>query len=348
MRLDAQERTISHVMDEMDFLLVNALQVYPRASWSALEGVLDIDATTLSRRWARLIAEGLAWTSCYALSSREWSTMPASACALVEVDCAAGCREDVLTATVSHPAALTVECCSGERDLLLTVVLDSTTAIDTYVADTLCRVPGVTAARTRYARSIVKDGSSWQLDVLRADQRRAIEALRGHASDVPDGPTGILSLVLEALRDDVRRPATAVAQDIGRAVTTVNRAIGQLMHAPWVRTRIEFPHDRVGWSATTVLSLAVPHLQVSSVAASIALLPQVRLCAVVLGRANLLVILWLRSFDELDDIEGRLFRAFPALEVADRWLVPRTAKRLGHVISPDGRRREFVPPDLTG
>ncbi len=331
-------------MDDIDFLLVNALQRHPRISWSALEDVLDVDASTLSRRWGRLVAEGLAWTTCYSLTSRERSGMPASACAFIEVDCAAGRREDVIDAVAQHPGTLNVECTSGSHDLLLTVVLDTAASIDAYVAGALGQTPGVTGTRTHYARTIVKDGSSWQLDVLREDQRRQVDAIRGRLADVPDAPTATLQRVLEALRDDVRRPASAVATEVGRSVATVGRAIAQLMQADWVRTRIEFPHDRVGWDATTMLTFVVPPAQVASVAASIALLPQVRLCAEILGRANILLTLWLRDFAELDEVEARLFRAFPGLEVAGRQLIPRTAKRLGHVIGSDGRGAGFVPP----
>ena len=48
-------------MDDVDFALVNALQLSPRAGWAQLEAVLGVDASTLSRRWARLIESGLVW-----------------------------------------------------------------------------------------------------------------------------------------------------------------------------------------------------------------------------------------------------------------------------------------------
>jgi DNA-binding Lrp family transcriptional regulator len=215
--------------------------------------------------------------------------------------------------------------------------------VDDYVSNVLCRVPGVLAARTHYTRKLYKDGSSWSLDALRGRQRQQVEKLRGRLADAPQRPTPVLLETLDALMSDVRRPASSIATELGRSVASVSRAIHQLMHVEWVRTRVEVAHDRVGWDTTAVLWFSVPHARVTTVAAEIAKLPQVRLCAGVLGPANVMAIVWLRDFDELDQVETGLARAHPDVQIVDRWMIPRVAKRMGHLISPDGRRTGYVP-----
>jgi hypothetical protein len=54
-------------LDELDLLLVTALQSTPRADWQRLGQLLGTSASTAARRWARLTQAGLAWQSCHPL-----------------------------------------------------------------------------------------------------------------------------------------------------------------------------------------------------------------------------------------------------------------------------------------
>ncbi|MCK0520443.1 AsnC family protein [Williamsia sp. DF01-3] len=51
--------------DDIDDQIVHALQVAPRAPWGAVGDVLGISAATASRRWDRLVENGLAWIVTY-------------------------------------------------------------------------------------------------------------------------------------------------------------------------------------------------------------------------------------------------------------------------------------------
>ena len=53
------------MVDETDLSLVHALQINPRVTWTRLARILEVDASTLTRRWTRLTREGLAWFTCY-------------------------------------------------------------------------------------------------------------------------------------------------------------------------------------------------------------------------------------------------------------------------------------------
>ena len=75
----------SATLDELDYLLVTALQREPRAEWRRIGGELGIDPSTAARRWARLTEAGLAWLSCYPA----WLP-PGALIAFIELDCAPG------------------------------------------------------------------------------------------------------------------------------------------------------------------------------------------------------------------------------------------------------------------
>ncbi|MET7782244.1 AsnC family protein [Streptomyces mirabilis] len=53
------------LVDETDLALVHALQIAPRAPWTAVGQALGIDPMTAARRWARLTGTGCAWVTCY-------------------------------------------------------------------------------------------------------------------------------------------------------------------------------------------------------------------------------------------------------------------------------------------
>jgi hypothetical protein len=69
------------------------------------------------------------------------------------------------------------------------------------------------------------------------------------------------------------------------------------------------------------------------------------MCCSVVGKANLAAILWLHDLQELDAIESNIARAFPHALIEDRWMLPRFAKRIGHLLTPEGLHADFVRPD---
>lgn len=332
-----------HMMDELDFSLVNALQLSPRASWAQLEPILDTDSSTLSRRWARLVSEGLAWSSLQTVSRREWSTMPEGVCALVEIVCVAGQREKVIQQVSALPEALSVECTSGARELVVMLALPSITQIDRCVSMAIATLPGVLGTRTHVARRCFLDGAGWRLGMLRKDQERRIKALANTLDDSPFAPSPLLLKVAESLGADARRPAASIAEEIGSSTSTVNRAIGQLMRADWVRTRVEIAHDVVGYNASTLLWFTVPHAQLEGIASAIALMPETRMCYSVVGASNLMVLFWLKELEQLDSLETRIARLFPSAVVNDRWMILRHAKRVGHLMDSQGYHSGHVP-----
>jgi DNA-binding Lrp family transcriptional regulator len=331
-------------MDEVDFALVNALQISPRAGWSQLEAIVGVDATTLSRRWTRLVDSGLVWSSCFAVTPPERAQRSSGVIALVEVSCVAGERENVMDRIALNPSVLTIECTSGSRELILTLSFLSVADVDAYVASELSTVPGVLATRTHFTRTFFKEGTSWRLGVLSERQVRALHALPATGIDAPAGPTRLHEQVIGGLAGDVRRSATSIADEIGKSVATVTRAIGQLLHAPWARTRVDFAHNVVGYNASVMVWFSVPHHQLETVGAGLALMPETRMCCSVINSANLTAVLWLRDLREFDALEAKIARAFPTAQIEDRWMLPRFTKRLGHILTPAGLHAKFVLP----
>jgi DNA-binding Lrp family transcriptional regulator len=335
--------------DDLDFQLINAIQLSPRISWAQLAGVLHVDASTLSRRWQRLIDEKVVWTSCHYIepkAARAPNDLVAPRrTAFVEVICQPGRREEVIDAVSRRRQISGVHCTSGSRDLYLTLMARDLLSIDRLVDDLGSSVPGIIGTRTHHVRTFFQEGSSYRAPGLTPAQARAVlETMPTNARRA--NPTQSYLDLIEALTDDVRRPVSMVHQRLGRSLASVSRGIDTLLTADWVRWRIDFAYNLMGWESSAMIWLSVNQSEMDKVAAALKLFPQLRLCASVTGETNLVASFWLRTLDELDDIEGKLTRVFSDIRIVDRWVVPRVAKRAGHIFDSDGHWESFVPMGL--
>ncbi|MGW1598248.1 Lrp/AsnC family transcriptional regulator [Streptomyces sp. NPDC002343] len=158
------------MLDELDYLLVTALQIAPRADWQTIGDVLGLDASTIARRWARLTHAGHAWISVHPRGHVHGQ----SVVAFIEVDCAAGRLHDVAAAIAEDPHVFNLEHVSGGRDLLVTAVFSDQAELARYVGFRLGALDGVAASRTQVATALHTEGSRWRLDRLTEDQRRRL------------------------------------------------------------------------------------------------------------------------------------------------------------------------------
>ncbi len=328
--------------DETDLLLVNALQIAPRASWAQLHAATGIDPATLSARWQRLTREGLAWTTCYP-DLRHWQ----AAFAYVEVNCVSGTRDSVMAEITNDPAAVSIECTTGRRDLFVSVTMTDIESIDRYVAERLSAVPGVSSTRTHHVRRYYSEGADWRVHALSAAQQRRLgtvmpEPQRGAARRY----SPLEHRIMTALGCDARRSATSLAEELGVSVSAVSRTIARLTTTGRASLRCDIAHNHSPWNIIAVLWISAPQDRLQEIADAMVRFPQVRQCCSLASEANFMVQPWMRSLSELDAIEEVLITRVPSARVLDRWVVSRIPKRLGHVIDYDGRHSGFVPLPL--
>ncbi|MCU1405721.1 MAG: AsnC family protein [Glaciihabitans sp.] len=335
--------------DSLDFQLINAIQLSPRISWAQLSGILHVDASTLSRRWQRLIDEKLVWTTCYYSEVRvtpaPGELVAPRRTAIVEVMCEPGMRETVVRAVTQRHQIAGVHYTSGSRDIYLTLMALDLMAIDRLVDELGSSIPGISGTRTHHVRTFYQEGSDYRVPGLTAAQARAVsETMPTNARQA--NPSAAYLELIDCLTDDVRRPVSAVQQRLGKSLASVSRGIDTLLASDWVRWRIDFAYNQMGWETSAMIWLSVAQFEMEKVAAALRMFPQMRMCASITGEANLVASLWLRSLDELDDIEGKLTRVFADIRIVDRWVVPRVAKRAGHIFDDNGRWSSFVPMGL--
>lgn len=324
---------------DLDLQILSAVQLNPRISWTRLAAILSVDASTISRRWTRMQEARTVWTTCFA------SPRPVGAhlkYAFIELSCAPGRRQEIIDVLTEERRVYSVNCTSGSRDLFLIVSGVGLAALDGYIDERITSIPGVTAAKTHFVQAIHLDGPTSRLRHLTEHQVEAVlKTLPSRDRKVPISAS-YLELIA-ALAGDVRRPVSDVQKEVGRSLSSVSRGIETLLAVDWARWRVDLAHDLMGWEAEAMLWLRVDHPDVDRTIAMIIGLPHVRLCASVVGEANLVASFWLRDLHELEILERRLQGPHGGLRVIDRWIIPRVAKRTGHVLDREGRWSHFVP-----
>ncbi|MGW5746145.1 Lrp/AsnC family transcriptional regulator [Amycolatopsis sp. NPDC003861] len=329
----------SAMLAEQDLKLADALQAAPRASWSTLGDALGLGAVTVARRWDALVERGDAWLTAYAGGE----LISQLVLAFVAIDCEPGAAPDVAEALASDVHVATVEHVAGPCDLLVHVVTPSLRELGAHVA-TLA-VPGVTRLRTTLSPRMFTEGSRWRVRAISPGQREALspKPARQRAPLRFDAADRALILALGA---DPRASAAALAGVLGVGATTVRRRLEGLLGRGAIRVRCEIARSVSPAPVTVTLWLRVPPDKLETTARSLAMVPEVRMCAALTGAANLMLVLWLPSSHDVVAVEARLAAKLPWLEIADRAVTLRSVKLMGRLLDPAGRGVGRVPLDF--
>ncbi|MFH8621780.1 Lrp/AsnC family transcriptional regulator [Streptomyces vietnamensis] len=338
-----ESATASGVLDELDHLLITALQTSPRARWERIGAAVGVDASTVARRWKRLTEAGHAWMSCHPAGIGP--TPPTVA--VIEVDCVSGNLHEVAAAIVDDPHLITIDHVTGSRDLVLTAAFPDQAALARYVGLRLEALPGVAATRSQIASTVHAVGSRWRLDRLAPGSRENL------SQDPSGGGTGIgrgLSSaddldhrLLDLLAQDCRQSVAALAQSSGASASTVRRRLDRFHRADALVYRCEVARYLSGWPVAVTFWGVAPPDATARITSQLITQRETRLCASLSGPHNLLLTVWLRSVEDMPSFETRLYARFPELTIADRAVTLWPLKLAGQILDPRGRRIRGVP-----
>ncbi|GHF36849.1 DNA-binding Lrp family transcriptional regulator [Amycolatopsis bartoniae] len=341
MRHEFEDLMQDRPLTDEEFRLLDALQVWPRAPWSVLGGVLGADPVTVSRRWERISARGLAWITAQPPALRE------SHGGLIEVDCAPGATEAFLEQVSDDPECLSLDVTSGARNLLLTVGCASAGAFSRYLAERIGARPGVRAVRANPVVRVIAGGDQWRLHALdktesdqvaaarEQDLARRRAACRGRGEVDPE--------VARVLARDGRVTAQPIADDLGVPVRVARRALAATLASGRLALRLDMPRWATGWPVSAWYFAQVPSARLSEVGDRLRALRAVRAVFSVAGPANVMINLWLRELGEVEQFEAVIEQRLPMLHVIDRSLVLSVRKRMGRVFDSGERLSRTVP-----
>jgi DNA-binding Lrp family transcriptional regulator len=331
-------------LSELDLALINALQISPRASWTAVGDALGISPVTASRHWDRLVSPGLAWVTAH----------PGPRCAVshcvafVEVRCVPGDSHAVATALARDAHAISVDLITSDADLFVTVLTPGLATLERYIYGRIAQLPGVTSIETTLATQIYGEGSRWRLRSLDPEQRTTLHLLEADSagSAVRHQFSPLDQKIFLALGEDGRLPWAALAAHTGTTPATARRTLDRLVTTGEVALRCDVAAQLTGWPVDAWLRAQVPPQDLEGTARALLQLPELRMCAAVTGKQNLFIAVWLRTLADIARLEIALTRRFSQLTITDRAIVLRTSKRMGHTLDEQGCSAAMTPMDI--
>lgn len=329
------------MLDERDLELLHGLQIAPRAGWAEAARILGSTPATLAAHWERLRSAGTAWIAAYPGDGAAELLV-----SFVELDCVPGTKQYVLPALCRDPRVISIEESARGRDLLLTVMTADMPTLTRFLLDELAHWDGVAAQRTYFVKQVHVQGNAWRLGALDQRQSAAFESL-ARAREPAHRRTAPRSAwpLFEALAGDGRRSAADLARLTGRNPATVRRQLPRLLASGIVAFRCEVAQSRTGWPVNCNYLARVPAAEHQRTVASLATLPELRLCASTTGETNMLFSVWAGSITDLLQLEQRLGEHLPWLNIVDSAVTLRTVKRMGWLLDEHGAATgELVVP----
>lgn len=340
----------SSTLSELDLCIVNALQIDPRAPWSAVAKVLDVDPATVLRRWESMRRRGLAWVSARPLRTASRGI------ALVEIECRSGASAKVAADLSRDPNVRTIDITVGGRDLLVALNCRDMDLLTWYLTKSFAAVPDVTRIRSQLMVTAYTDPRPWRLRSLSAAQ---VEALSRRLENPPrddrhyDGHYDrhydeVDLRIAAALSGDGRLSAPALAEHARISVSTARRRLNRLLASRRIRLRCELARSASGWPVLAWFFARVPSERLDHVGRTLARLPEARLVTSTVGPYNMMFSAWLRSVRHVQDIEAQIVREHPDVQIVDRSIVVHQYKLAGRLLDTRGLSIGVVPLPAPG
>ncbi len=328
------------VLDDLDQRLIHAVQVSPRATWTALAPVVGADPVTLSRRWRRLIESGVVYVTSYGDGVGVGGML-----VLIEIDCSPGETLAVAAELAQDREAATIDLTAGGRDILLTVGFTDAAALADWTLERIRGIAGIRAMRTHLVSESVRDARDWRLRALTAAEVSRLEALDTPAPAIPVRLNAEQRRRLRAeLAKDGRIGSTQLAKRVGVAPRRVRDAISQMRSSGRLAIRVDIARDQTPWPIYAWYFLRVPAAMVERIGSQLGRMDEVRLVVNTVGEYNVIMAVWLRTLQDVSRLEAMIEERLPGASIADRSVVLRTVKHLGHILDRDGRSTgETVP-----
>lgn len=314
-------------LDELDRLIVAALQVNGRATWQQISSVVEASESTVSRRANRLLRDGVVRVSAVPDPTRCGLGTPV----LMQVTCAVGATRSVARAMAMRSDVRFVALLTGTYDLVLEVVVGSRAHLAEVLVDELRSVPGLSGTTTETIVRNFKTSYDWSRELL-GDAARTIEpppakTLASVSLDVTD-----VQLV-QILVEDGRTPVAELAGRLGLSESAVRRRIEHLTSngALWFATFVD--PQVMGYETELFLWLDVDFAKLDEIAGSLSALPEVRYISGTAGYSDLVCELVLRDLDHLYDFTTRVLGSMSGIRQVEMGQELQILKR-GFLTSP--------------
>lgn len=288
------------MIDQLDGLILHALQLAPRVSFRRIAAVVGATEQTVARRYHRLRRDGVVrvvglenrWVQgeaswvCRIRAAPE--RIPQLADALVRRPDVS--HTNVLAGWTDLICVIRAPLGEGREDLLLRLLPRSASVADITV-DLLLHAFGqpATAPWTGYGHRL----SDQQAAEILADRARAAAPTAPTPTTAEDRP------IFDALAEDGRAPQSQLAKRTGWSVARVGRRIAALESGGALLYDVDILPERLGYQLSAMLWLTLAPKDIHRVGERIAAHQQIAFTGATSGSANLMAIAICRDAEDL-------------------------------------------------
>jgi DNA-binding Lrp family transcriptional regulator len=218
---------------------------------------------------------------------------------------------------------------SASGDQVIAVVLPGADHPGSLLFEQLPTSGAVISVDAQTVIHVFSDAADWTADYLSPQERGALTPAAGERAE-PAGHAVSLddvdAAIAGALAADGRRPAAAVAREIGEPESTVRRRLAGLLESGQLITQVIIDPKLLGLPVDADLRMQVAPGRLDETGRALARHPAVHGALVTTGPANLTVAVWLRSLGHLYQFITRDLARLGVSNV-DTLLIGRSVKR---------------------
>jgi DNA-binding Lrp family transcriptional regulator len=239
-------------VDSTDRALVAALQLAPRAPIAAIAAAIDIDASTLTRRYARLTETGLLRIG----AMLDWRLLSPVNPSIVWIRCKAGASEDVAAALREVPEAQSILLVTGQADVHSMVYPTSRESHRRLLTTTIPSIHGVEGISSQLILRTWRRGAQWRLTGALSES--ALARMR-ELGDLEDrGLSQLSPTELDAVRilfDEGRIGASDLSDRLSVSRSTAQRVLRDVLTSGLVSLRVEIEPSTLGLPLTAIVAI---------------------------------------------------------------------------------------------
>lgn len=314
----------SDPLDELDRLIVSALQVNPRSSWERVGSVLGVSDRTVARRAGRLIDLG---------ALRCVSIVDETRCSLgstmhISVRTKPGKVVEVAEALAARDDMRYVVTCAGSADIVTEAVVADRAAQHRLLDVDLQAVAGLASTHSQVILRAFKTVGDWRTGLLSEDQCAALKDPAPRAVVTDWHLSADEAAIAAALAGDARARLGSVAEEVGLSEPTVRRRVERLVQSGVLYFRCEVEPRLLGFETEAELRISVPYDRLEEAGETIAAQACTRYVGAAAGRNNLSVE---AAFPHHDQMYAFLTTVLPEIGATstDINLITTAVKRAG-------------------
>lgn len=311
-------------LDDVDRLIVAALQVSPRASWQQIANALDVSESTVSRRAKRLLSSGRVRVTVMPDPLRCGLGFPV----LMQVECAVGAADTVARTLALRPDVRFVALLSGTYDLVLEIVVRSRAHLAEIVIRDLNEIPEIRRTTTETVVRNFKTSYDWSRTLL--GKRAGSLEPPGGSLEIPDRPNGVDAGDLELIQllgGDGRLSAAELAKRSNLSESSVRRRVDAMAAREAVHFATFVDPILMGFESPVFLWLDVDLGALEEVAEALASRLEVRYLSATAGYSDLIAEVILPDLDHLYQFLTEVVGTLPGIRRSEVGLELDTVKR---------------------